>query len=76
MILENSLLTGYECNRVSQRRPIDPRKANCLSVILSHARLPNQCCCPGNTFVNSGSPVKNDQNQQTCLKIKTASIFE
>ena len=36
----------------------------------------NQCCCHGNTFVNNGSVVKNDQNQQTRLKIKTAAIFE
>ena len=36
----------------------------------------NQCCCHGNTFVKSGSPLKNDQNQQTWLKIKTAAIFE
>ena len=30
----------------------------------------------GNTFVKSGSLVKNDQNQQKWLKIKTAAIFE
>ena len=30
----------------------------------------------GNTFVKSGSLVKNDQNQQTWLKIKTSAIFE
>ena len=30
----------------------------------------NQCCCYGNTFVKSVSPVKNDQNQQTWLKLK------
>ena len=39
----------------------------------------NQCFCHGNTFVESGSlvkndPVKNDQNQETSLKIKTAAI--
>ena len=28
------------------------------------------------TFVKSGSLVKNDQNQQTWLKIKTTAIFE
>ena len=26
----------------------------------------NQGCCHGNTFVKSGSLVKNDQSQQTC----------
>ena len=31
---------------------------------------------PGNTFVKSGSVVKNDQNQQTWFNIKTAAIFE
>ena len=36
----------------------------------------NQSCCHGNTFVKSGSLVKNDQSQQTWLKIKTAAIFE
>ena len=36
----------------------------------------NQCCCHGNTFVKSGSLMKNDQNQQMWLKIKTAAIFE
>ena len=35
----------------------------------------NLGCCHGNTFVKSGSLVKHDQNQQTCLKIKTAAIF-
>ena len=35
----------------------------------------NPGCCHGNTFVKSGSIVKNDQNQQTWLKIKTAAIF-
>ena len=28
------------------------------------------------TFVKSGSKVKNDQNQQTWLKIKTAATFD
>ena len=28
-----------------------------------------------NTFVKSGSLVKNDQSQQTWLKFKTAAIF-
>ena len=32
--------------------------------------------CHGNTFVMSGSLEKNDQNQQTRLKIKTAAIFD
>ena len=36
----------------------------------------DQSCYHGNTFVKSDSPVKNDQNQQTWLKIKTAAIFE
>ena len=35
-----------------------------------------QCCCHGNHFVKSGSLGKNDQNQQTWLKIKTAAIFD
>ena len=30
----------------------------------------------GNSFVKSGSLGKNDQNQQTWLKIKTAAIFD
>ena len=30
----------------------------------------NQCCCHGNTFVKSGSLVKNDQNQQRLKKLK------
>ena len=30
----------------------------------------------GNTFVTSGSLVKNDQTQSTQLKIKTAAIFD
>ena len=36
----------------------------------------NPGCCHGNTFVKSGSTVKNDQNQETLLKIKTAAIFD
>ena len=35
-----------------------------------------QCCCLGNHFVKSGSLLKNDQNHQTWLKIKTAAIFD
>ena len=36
----------------------------------------DQFCCHGNTFVKSGSLVKNDQNQQTWSKIKTAAILD
>ena len=36
----------------------------------------NQCYCHSNTFVKNGSLVKNDQDQQMWLKIKTAAIFE
>ena len=35
----------------------------------------NPGCCNGNTFVKSGSLVKNDQNQQMWLKIKSDPIF-
>ena len=35
----------------------------------------NLGCCHGNTFVKSGSLVKNDQNQLMWIKIKTAAIF-
>ena len=35
----------------------------------------NQSYYHGNTFIKSGLLVKNDQNQQTWLKIKTDAIF-
>ena len=45
-------------------------------IFLRIIKKPSQTHCHGNTFVKSGSLVKNDQNQQTWLKIKTAAIFE